>query len=171
MTGKLLLNSLADTEALGKCLAKALLAAPFAVLLYGDLGSGKTTLTRSLVAALPGGALAEVSSPSFTICNLYPTEPPVLHCDLYRLGEGASLPEEAEERLEDGCILIAEWSEYLRADELPKDRLEISFDIAKKGNHTARALTLASYGSNAERALMDLGRCPFSTVQPVTAHA
>ena len=51
------------------------------ILFYGDLGSGKTTFTRGLIEALPGGENAEVSSPSFTLCNSYPTTPSVIHCD------------------------------------------------------------------------------------------
>ncbi|MFW6324757.1 MAG: tRNA (adenosine(37)-N6)-threonylcarbamoyltransferase complex ATPase subunit type 1 TsaE, partial [Desulfovibrionales bacterium] len=39
------------------------------ILLTGDLGSGKTTFTRGLVRSLPGGNEAEISSPSFNICN------------------------------------------------------------------------------------------------------
>ena len=55
------------------------------ILFYGDLGSGKTTFTRGFIEALPGGENAEVSSPSFTLCNSYPTTPSVIHCDLYYL--------------------------------------------------------------------------------------
>ena len=69
-----------------------------ALLLRGPLGSGKTTLTRALVEALPGGDQAEVASPSFTLCNYYPTTPPVMHCDLYR--SPGSLPDEIAEGLD-----------------------------------------------------------------------
>ena len=68
------------------------------LLLHGDLGSGKTTLTRFMVLSLPGGSEAEVASPSFTLCNHYATVPPVLHCDLYRCA--GSLPEELFDALE-----------------------------------------------------------------------
>ena len=102
------LKSLDDTTRLGTLLAGMMQNAPQvrALLLQGDLGSGKTTLTRSLVAALPGGDQAEISSPSFTICNNYPTCPPVLHCDLYRCP--ASLPDEVWDALDaDAGICIA----------------------------------------------------------------
>ena len=80
------------------------------ILFYGDLGSGKTTFTRGFIEALPGGENAEVSSPSFTLCNSYPTTPSVIHCDLYR-SEGA-LPDEVDEALdtESGLVLV-EWAE------------------------------------------------------------
>ncbi|WP_288907514.1 tRNA (adenosine(37)-N6)-threonylcarbamoyltransferase complex ATPase subunit type 1 TsaE [uncultured Desulfovibrio sp.] len=97
------LHSLADTRRLGRLLAAGLRElGPVALLLRGPLGSGKTTLTAALTAALPGGDLAEVGSPSFTICNYYPTTPPVLHADLYR--SPGSPPEELEEALDDGRI-------------------------------------------------------------------
>jgi tRNA threonylcarbamoyladenosine biosynthesis protein TsaE len=69
------------------------------VLLRGDLGSGKTTFVRGLVAALPGGEEAEVASPSFNLVNVYPTRPEVVHMDLYRLrgGEAGELFEEYAE--------------------------------------------------------------------------
>jgi len=62
------------------------------LLLSGALGAGKTTLVRGLVSALPGAELAEVSSPSFNIVNIYPTTPQVAHFDLYRVV--GSAPEE-----------------------------------------------------------------------------
>lgn len=80
------LVGLGDTIRLGRWFADSLPTYPAlrALLLRGPLGSGKTTFTRALVEALPGSASAEVASPSFTVCNHYPTIPPVLHCDLYR---------------------------------------------------------------------------------------
>ena len=159
MAMKIAVKSLAETEELGQRLARMICKAPFSILLKGDLGSGKTTLTRAIVSGLPGGEEAEVASPSFTICNFYPTTPPVLHCDLYRLGENARLPEEAEDRLDEGCIMIAEWAEYLDRDFPLQDCLEISFDFAGKGNHSMRTLTFAASGRNAELALAELGRC------------
>ena len=82
-----------ETAALGSILARAMTNSPFSLLMTGDLGCGKTTLTRALVEALPGGESAETSSPSFTLCNVYPTTPPIVHCDLYRQGAGPLLPD------------------------------------------------------------------------------
>lgn len=147
------LNSLEDTRRLGQCLARALESdnAVRALLLRGPLGSGKTTLTRALVEALPGGAQAEVASPSFTLCNHYPTTPPVQHCDLYRsLG---SLPDEIAEGLENPSVLtILEWAEYLPPADLPEEFLDISFKACER----KRVLTLHAYGPNAEALLCRL---------------
>ena len=115
--------TLPDTEAtlrFGKALAQVALNSDLSVLLLqGDLGAGKTTLVRGLVTALPGGNTAEVASPSFTICNLYSTEPPVHHYDLYRL-EPFVTDESLEESLEDTVALtVIEWSERLSQHALP----------------------------------------------------
>ena len=93
------LPALSHTRALARNLAAAVAeyqrlhpAEPLPViLLMGDLGAGKTTLIRFLVEALPGGENAEVASPSFTLCNVYPTTPKVQHFDLYRLPPGSVL--------------------------------------------------------------------------------
>ncbi len=116
-----------ETEAFGRALALAAQSlcaegSPLPVMgLRGDLGLGKTTLARGLVAALPGGERAEFSSPSFTLCNSYPTTPPVLHADLYRLPDGCGLPDELADELDTWdeaagrALLLLEWPERLAA--------------------------------------------------------
>ena len=99
------------TSRLGAAIAAALEPGD-AVLLYGPLGMGKSTLARGLIRAMtrPG---EDVPSPTFTLVQFYESEPPVAHFDLYRL----SRPEEAaeiglDEALDDGCAVI-EWPERL----------------------------------------------------------
>ncbi len=109
---------LEDTKAtldLGRAMAEALLAAsPYQnILLLGELGAGKTTLARGLVRALPGGDKALVSSPSFNILNLYPTEPETAHFDFYRL-ENLAPDEFSLEILHAGDrVVLVEWPEFL----------------------------------------------------------
>ena len=124
---ELLLKTPEDTMELGRMLAEAMAPSRVrALYLFAGLGGGKTTLTRGFVSALPGSADAEVGSPSFTLCNMYPTEPEVLHADLYRLSEGASLPEEMEDALEEGDpLFILEWPEYLEASRHAAERLDL----------------------------------------------
>lgn len=102
---------------------------PGALLFFGSLGAGKTTLCRALVAALPGGGEAEISSPSFTICNIYCTEPTVRHFDLYRLPPGMG-DEALTESLDASCddlsglprtVTVVEWSEHLSLRDFPPD--------------------------------------------------
>lgn len=146
--------SLSDAEAtveLGREIGRALAAGQaeggeplHIILFFGELGAGKTTFTRGLIEALPGGEDAEVSSPSFTLCNSYPTTPPVIHCDLYR-SEGA-LPDEVEEALdaESGLVLV-EWAERIPPEDLPLKRLDIRFQVCKNN----RLVTLVPHGEAA----------------------
>ncbi len=110
------------------------------ILLFGELGAGKTTFTRGFVSAFENAHLAEVSSPTFTLVNQYPTTPPIIHADIYRLAETCpenmfpELPEDLEEALEDPEIYtLIEWAEYLDPNSLPSQRLDI---FLKVGNNT-----------------------------------
>ena len=116
------LPDLAATAELGAKIA-AMLAPGDAVLLKGDLGSGKTTLARAILTAL--GVSESVPSPTFTLVQTYDTPRlTVSHFDLYRLKRAAELDELGlEEILENGAAMI-EWPE--RAQErLPGDALTI----------------------------------------------
>ncbi|MDY7001770.1 MAG: tRNA (adenosine(37)-N6)-threonylcarbamoyltransferase complex ATPase subunit type 1 TsaE [Thermodesulfobacteriota bacterium] len=109
---------LKDTQAtldLGQSMAEALLkTSPYQnILLLGELGAGKTTLARGLLRALPGGDKALVSSPSFNILNLYPTEPETAHFDFYRL-ENQAPDESLLEILHAGeRVVLVEWPDFL----------------------------------------------------------
>ena len=125
------IRDLERMAALGRALAACLRAESSlrCILLRGGLGSGKTTLTRFLAEALPGGDRAEISSPSFTLCNIYPTTPPVCHCDLYRAG--GAVPDEISEILDAGdAAVVVEWAEYLPVSWLPQDFLDIFLQIS-----------------------------------------
>lgn len=120
---------LPDAEATGRLGATIapLLQSGDAVLLYGPLGMGKSTLARALIRALTTPD-EDVPSPTFTLVQFYEADPPVAHFDLYRL----SSPDEAfeiglDEALDEGCVLI-EWPERLGDDPaayLRPDRLTI----------------------------------------------
>jgi tRNA threonylcarbamoyladenosine biosynthesis protein TsaE len=123
------------TETLGRMIAHGLpeRAGGLALMLEGELGCGKTTFTRGLVKALPGGDMAEVSSPSFNIVNLYPTVPQVAHFDLYRL-DGAAPDEDLLESLSEGDhLVIVEWAGHLDPGFWPTDRLHLSWRIPDHG--------------------------------------
>ena len=80
----------AAMEALGERLAAELRAGDL-VLLEGELGAGKTTLTRGIGRGL--GARGAVTSPTFVLAREHPTTagPPLVHVDAYRLGSAAEL--------------------------------------------------------------------------------
>ena len=144
----LVLTSLEDTRRLGRLLARLLPECPSLrlCLLHGDLGSGKTTLTRAVVEALPGGEEAEISSPTFTLCNSYPTRPPVLHADLYRGPSGA--PDELWDALDDGqSLCFVEWGEALPPADLPQEYLDIRLNSCEEKHF----VTLRANGPGARR--------------------
>ncbi len=93
----------------------------------GELGAGKTTFISALVRAFKGSEEAEISSPSFTICNEYPTIPEIYHADLYRLPDNCSLPYELLDLPKEN-ILIIEWAKRLRPDQIEKDSIFISME-------------------------------------------
>lgn len=132
-----LLPDVAATEQVGKMLAP-LLRAGDVVALEGDLGAGKTSLARGVLAAL--GLLDEAPSPSFAIVQAYaPPEVrlPVWHVDLYRLDSAAESAELGlDEVLDDGALLI-EWPDRL-GDLLWPETLRLSLETTPEG---ARRLT------------------------------
>lgn len=165
-----------DTLRLGRVLALALAAQPGArtLLLSGGLGAGKTTLVRGLVEALPGGDNAEVSSPSFNICNMYPTRPETAHYDLYRLEQAPGAAQAvADDALLDlletegprRVLVIVEWAERLPADVLPPDRLELTWLPVAHG----RLITAIARGEAARRVLDATAHEVADLVMPVTA--
>ncbi|SBV93315.1 conserved hypothetical protein [uncultured delta proteobacterium] len=123
------------------------------VFFYGELGAGKTTLISAMVGALPGAENAETSSPSFTLCNIYATVPPVAHFDVYRQENGS-----ADESLLDFLdgerhLVLVEWAERLPEYALPPDRLACEITVAKDG----RRVRLTAFGRDAENLLAAAG--------------
>ncbi|MGE4557795.1 MAG: tRNA (adenosine(37)-N6)-threonylcarbamoyltransferase complex ATPase subunit type 1 TsaE [Desulfovibrionaceae bacterium] len=153
---------LADGEATmlaGRLLAERLPeTGPYpAIMLRGELGAGKTTFVRGLAGALPGGAEAEVSSPSFNIVNYYPTQPEMAHFDLYRL-EHAAPEDELLESLEcENRLTVVEWVQYLHAQHWPEDHVEI--ELKRNGSGRALAVTLSRPSELAGKLLEALDRC------------
>jgi tRNA threonylcarbamoyladenosine biosynthesis protein TsaE len=81
---EIITHSAEETIAWGKKLAEKL-QAPVLVLLSGELGSGKTTLTKGIVAGLNAAREDEVTSPTFTLVHEYGNAHKVFHADLYRI--------------------------------------------------------------------------------------
>jgi tRNA threonylcarbamoyladenosine biosynthesis protein TsaE len=104
-----------ETIAFGYELAREL-EPPVLVLLLGDLGAGKTTLTKGIVAGLNAASEEEVTSPTFTMIHEYGVAAgaPVYHVDLYRVESARELETLGlEDLLAERSIVIIEWGEKL----------------------------------------------------------
>lgn len=122
-------TSAEETTAVGAQIA-AHLTAPAVVMLIGDLGAGKTTMAKGIVAALGAAPAEDVLSPTFSLVHEYDGDPKVYHLDLYRLD---TVPELETLGLEDiwdeRVVVIVEWGEKFDG-EFPGRRIEvrISYD-------------------------------------------
>lgn len=107
------------------------------VALFGNLGAGKTVISRGVCKGL--GFEGAVCSPTYTILHEYPNNPPIFHFDLYRLEGGADLNEVGldPDHLEQGVSLI-EWPERLEEND-PGITHVIRIDIL---NETEREIHL-----------------------------
>ena len=102
-----------ETLAFGRKLAREL-QAPCLVLLQGELGSGKTTLAKGIVAGLGAAREEDVTSPSFTLVQEYGASPRVFHADLYRIETTRELGTLGfDDFLSADAIVIVEWGEKL----------------------------------------------------------
>src|SRR5262245_2508428 len=114
-----------DTERLGEEVGR-LLEAGDTICLYGELGSGKTVLTKGLARGLGVVPERAVRSPSFVLMQRYQGRVPLYHADLYRL-DGLTAIEDIglREFLGGDGVAVIEWAEKLDAL-LPAERLEIT---------------------------------------------
>ena len=118
-------HSADETQALGQRLAKRLL--PGDVIAYfGDLGAGKTALTRGIAQGL--GVTDLVTSPTYTIVNEYLTgRIPLFHFDMYRLGSSDELFDIGwEDYLARGGVCAVEWGENV--EDALRDAIHITIE-------------------------------------------
>ena len=118
-------HSADETQALGTKLAKRL--QPGDVIAYfGDLGAGKTALTRGIAQGL--GITDIVTSPTYTIVNEYLTgRLPLFHFDMYRLGSSDELFDIGwEDYLARGGVCAVEWSENV--EDALRDAIHITIE-------------------------------------------
>ncbi len=125
-----------ETRQWGRALGARWAAAPRhsrLVLLRGDLGSGKTTLTKGIVAGMGEGAEDDVTSPTFTLVQEYGKAGRVFHVDLYRIGnpaeiESLGLDEVLGHGKGAGATVLVEWGEKFPMEK-DTPRVEISLEI------------------------------------------
>ena len=118
---KSITHSADETLQLGKSLGSKLIAGDL-VLLFGDLGAGKTCLTQGICLGAGLDKNTYIRSPTFTLINEYQGEVPIFHIDLYRLETEAEIMNLGlEEIIYSKAITIIEWSEKLISDKKPDE--------------------------------------------------
>ena len=130
-----------DTISLGRQLGPELSGV---VLLIGNLGAGKTTLTKGIVEGRGVVAAEEVSSPTFTLIHQYggeDTTKTVFHIDLYRLDEVREVETLGlDELFAGGSLVLLEWAERFPSL-LPAQRTEIRL---KTDSDESRRITVTT---------------------------
>lgn len=137
MADALVINDMGQTEWLAAKIAGQL-TVPSVLLLYGDLGAGKTTLARLIIQELAGAPI-EVPSPTFTLMQTYDTpRGEVSHFDFYRLKSADEIEELGWDDAVAQSITIVEWPERL-GSAIPRraKKIHLSFD-GVTGQRTAQ---------------------------------
>jgi tRNA threonylcarbamoyladenosine biosynthesis protein TsaE len=113
------------------------------VYLLGELGVGKTVLVRGFADAL--GYQAPVTSPTFTIMNVYATAPPIYHFDFYRLERPDLADLGLEDYMESGGITFIEWPQIGR-DCLPREAMWLEITLLDDDYDGARQVKIFAEG-------------------------
>ena len=117
-------RSAEETLELGRKIAQ-LLPERGLVLLVGELGAGKTTLTKGIVEARGAARSDDVSSPTFTLIHEYGDPVRVYHVDLYRLDNAEQARRLGlEELFEEAALVLVEWGERF-PELLPQEHITI----------------------------------------------
>src|SRR5450631_1339475 len=135
------LPTVEDTQAWGARLG-ALLQAGDLLVLSGDLGAGKTSLTQGIAQGL--GVRGPITSPTFVIARVHPSlvgGPDLVHVDAYRLGGLAELDDLDLDASLEGAVTVVEWGHGV-AEQLSEDYLEVT--LSGQG---ARTVDLVGHGA------------------------
>jgi tRNA threonylcarbamoyladenosine biosynthesis protein TsaE len=144
-------SSAEETRAFGRQLGAVLRAGDLLVL-TGDLGAGKTTLTQGIAEGL--GVRGPITSPTFVIARVHPSlvgGPPLVHVDAYRLGSTVELDDLDLDADLDESVTIVEWGAGL-VEQLSDTRLEISLT-----GDDVRTATLVGVGARWDEVLEAVG--------------
>jgi tRNA threonylcarbamoyladenosine biosynthesis protein TsaE len=115
-----------ETIALGRKLSQHL-RPPVLVLMSGDLGSGKTTLSKGIVSGLGAAREEDVTSPTFTLVHVFHNHSTVYHVDLYRLEGGADIDSLGlEDAFSEPAVALIEWPDrFTLHTDWPRVRIEL----------------------------------------------
>jgi tRNA threonylcarbamoyladenosine biosynthesis protein TsaE len=116
------------------------------IVLSGELGAGKTTLTQGIAVGL--GITDQVTSPTFVIVRVH-CHPgaglDLVHVDAYRLGSVVEMDDLDLESDLDRSVVVVEWGAGL-ADDLSESRLDVAIDRSQEEDDEAREVVLTAYG-------------------------
>ncbi|MBO0915189.1 tRNA (adenosine(37)-N6)-threonylcarbamoyltransferase complex ATPase subunit type 1 TsaE [Streptomyces sp. NBC_01260] len=159
VTVNLAVESPEQMRALGRRIAGVLRPGDL-VMLTGELGAGKTTLTRGLGEGL--GVRGAVTSPTFVIARVHPAlgdGPALVHVDAYRLGGGLDEMEDLDLDVSlPDSVVVVEWGDG-KVEELSEDRLQVLIDRAVGDtDDERRAVTLVGVGAR----WAELGLAPWT---------
>jgi tRNA threonylcarbamoyladenosine biosynthesis protein TsaE len=137
-----------DTREFGRRLATLLRPGDLLVV-AGELGAGKTTLTQGIGTGL--GVRGTVTSPTFVIQRVHPaldSGPPLVHVDAYRLGDAVELDDLDIDAAVEESVTVVEWGVGI-AEELSDQRLEVRLDRAAEatGDVDPRTVTVRPHGA------------------------
>jgi len=136
---KTISNNVEDTIKIGERLAGKLKRGD-CVALIGDLGSGKTVLTKGIAKGLGVKNPRYVNSPTFVIIKEYKGRLPLYHFDLYRLNESSIIDEENfEEYFYGNGVCVIEWADKIIRI-LPKKYIKVNL---KAAGEDRRRITIA----------------------------
>lgn len=144
MTISIEINSDEEMQNLGELLGKTAQGHDL-LLLNGDLGAGKTTLTKGIAKAL--GIKRPVKSPTFTIVREYREgSMPLFHMDMYRLEDGDLSSIDMPSYLAENGLVVIEWPEFI-IDSLPDDYLQLTIKrIDDSWDSTKRKIEVEAEG-------------------------
>ena len=149
MSETLQINSAQEMINLGKKIGANAKAGDL-LLLSGDLGAGKTTLTKGIARAL--GIRRPVKSPTFTIVREYREgKMPLFHMDMYRLENGDMSSIDLPGYFAENGLIVMEWPQYVK-DQLPPDFLELTLRrVDDSWASTTRTVTVKTAGTRAQQ--------------------
>ena len=148
-------HSLAQTHRLGARLGELLRGGDL-VLLEGDLGAGKTTLTQGLAEGLEVRGV--VSSPTFTLLKEYEGRVPLYHFDLYRLDDPAEILDLGfEEYFYGNGVCVVEWANKA-VGIWPEEHLQIRLKLV---SDTKRGLVFTGLGARYSELLFEFRKNAF----------
>lgn len=141
-----------ETVELGARLGRLLAPGDF-IALVGELGAGKTQFAKGIAVGLEVDLDTPVTSPTYTILNIYQGRLPLYHFDLYRLHGPEDVAELGfEEYFYGGGACVVEWAERL-GEEMPAQVLTVSLNHA---GVEERAVTFAATGARPAQLLKEL---------------